>query len=104
MRHRGLSHSVPLWTGVTAAAVIGNWNSPALLKYGTIAACLGVLMHLLEDAFSIMGVPVWGHKSIAFRVYKTGRVSEFIVVVAVAGVSLIYTVLLYHRLNYQGLL
>lgn len=89
MKHRGLSHSVPVWLGLTTAVIIGSWNSPTLPKWGTIAVCLGVLMHLVEDAFSVMGVPVYGNKSIALKVYRTGGVSEFIAVAVVVGLAYI---------------
>lgn len=86
MKHRGLSHSVPLWICLSGAAIIGNWHNPTI-KWSVVAICLGILMHLVEDAFSIMGVPVWQHKNLALKVYKTGALSEVVVVLAVVGIA-----------------
>lgn len=89
MRHRGLSHSVPLWVTVTAIAVIGSWQQSALVKYGVIAVCLGIIMHIVEDAFSFAGVPLVQGKNLAFKVYKTGGISEMGVVCVVAALGLV---------------
>ncbi len=57
----------------------------------------GALFHLVEDAMSKSGIPVWKGKMIVGRLYKTGTVSEFIVVLVIVLLCM-FPVLVSHYL------
>lgn len=80
--HRGPTHWLALWVGLTAWAVLGLGLEPGhLFLLGCAAGGLG---HVLADALSEEGIPLgpfapkWG-----LRLYKTGALSEGLVVAGV---------------------
>ena len=48
--HRGISHSIVLWT----VGLLASWNTPFMPFF--LSACCA---HLLPDSLNAMGVPVW---------------------------------------------
>jgi len=85
LRHRGLSHSVLLWSFLCSALMA---FFPALLwmRYFT----LGVFLHLAEDSLTMTGVPVFLKRRIAFRLVRTGGLSELLFVLAFVHVLVVF--------------
>jgi len=108
-RHRGVWHNPLTWLALFA----GAWITLALSGFGgfpfqacfprrifpealaltpdllILAAMFGVAMHLVTDALSISGIPVWRRRRLAGRLYRTGGISEWIVSLAMVAVLLI---------------
>ena len=86
LKHRGLSHSILLWLAV--ALLI-----PFLVPEGFLTFVkyflLGVTSHLLLDSLTVYGVPLFRERTVGFRIVKTGKVSE-IVVLFVIFLSLLF--------------
>ncbi|KAF0995185.1 metal-dependent hydrolase [Geobacillus sp. TFV-3] len=84
--HRGMTHSLIVW-GVLAALVWRDSASP--FATGLV---LGCLFHIVEDFFSVQGVPLlWPFSSKRWKVplYRTGKGMETVLVYA-ALAGLIY--------------
>ncbi|ABO67075.1 MULTISPECIES: metal-dependent hydrolase [Geobacillus] len=77
--HRGMTHSFIVW-GVLAALVWRDSSSP--FAAGIV---LGYLFHIIEDFFSVQGVPLfWPFSSKRWKVplYRTGKGMEKVLVYA----------------------
>ncbi|MEB3751683.1 hypothetical protein EP10_002538 [Geobacillus icigianus] len=84
--HRGMTHSLIVW-GVLAALVWRESASP--FAAGVV---LGYLFHIIEDFFSVQGVPLfWPFSSKRWKVplYRTGKGMEKLFVAA-AWVGFVY--------------
>ncbi|UOE77884.1 metal-dependent hydrolase [Parageobacillus thermoglucosidasius] len=71
--HRGMTHSLVMW-GIIALVI--SWESSSLFAVGF---ALGYLFHILEDFFSVQGVPLfWPFISKRFKIplYRTGNIVE----------------------------
>jgi inner membrane protein len=71
--HRGMTHSLFVW-GIIALVVM--WESSSLFAVGF---ALGYLFHILEDFFSVQGVPLfWPFTTKRFKIplYRTGNIVE----------------------------
>jgi inner membrane protein len=71
--HRGMTHSLVVW-GVIALVMM--WESSSLFAVGFV---LGYLFHILEDFFSVQGVPLfWPFTLKRFKIpiYRTGNFIE----------------------------
>ncbi|EZP77407.1 membrane-bound metal-dependent hydrolase [Parageobacillus genomosp. 1] len=71
--HRGMTHSLVVW-GVIALVI--SWESSSLFAAGFV---LGYLFHILEDFFSVQGVPLfWPFtvKRLKIPIYRTGNLVE----------------------------
>lgn len=84
--HRGLTHSLP-FTAVVSSGIIFFPNT------FMIGISLGYLFHILEDAFSVSGVPLFApfsKKKYKIPVYRTSKISEAVILVVMV---LLFTVL-----------
>lgn len=84
--HRGMTHSLVVW-GVMVALVWRQSASPLVVGF-----VLGYLFHIIEDFFSVQGVPLfWPLSSKRWKVplYRTGKGMEK-VFVAAAWVGFVY--------------
>jgi len=101
-KHRGMSHHFILWIGVllamvplmfhpTIIQVLENLASVGARPFWVLAPAIGALMHLAEDSMSLGGIPIWGEKKIAFRLYRTGTLTEVAVVAAFVIVAIVAT-------------
>lgn len=96
LKHRGNSHSLALWIVlnalIAAANVISNQLGPSgqelsELTYYAFALGIGGILHILEDMFSVSGIPLFptfysptqGPQTLKIPLYKTGTISEFVV-------------------------
>lgn len=81
--HRGWSHSIAVWSVITIIV--------ALMDPASVIYLLGPLSHIVADALSISGIPVFGRRSRMIRLplYRTGRLSELVAVFAIAGVAIL---------------
>ncbi|MBE0427694.1 MAG: metal-dependent hydrolase [Nitrospirae bacterium] len=81
LKHRGLSHAWWIYGLLYMASVIAF---PGYSIYFFCAA-LGILLHILCDAMTMTGVPAipFSEKRIAFKFFKTGSFTEYVVVVMV---------------------
>jgi inner membrane protein len=71
--HRGMTHSLVVW-GIIALVMM--WESSSLFAIGFV---LGYLFHILEDFFSVQGVPLfWPFTLKRFKIpiYRTGSFIE----------------------------
>jgi membrane-bound metal-dependent hydrolase YbcI (DUF457 family) len=91
-KHRGISHDPALWLSV----IIVLWALPfvdlaiyGLLKHLAIGAAMGIVMHLITDALSISGIPVFRKYRLAGRLYRTTALSEYIVSLGICIPSLL---------------
>lgn len=82
-KHRGWSHSAVLWIGLLAAAFSLRAEVPLLF------ASSG-LLHVLADACSKSGVPLWSPNGphLALKFYKTGTTSELAFLAAMGCISI----------------
>lgn len=83
LKHRGLSHSLT----VHGVALILFWNIPYVRD-----VWLGVLIgHLFCDALTVSGIPMTGESGMRAILFggkiRTGTMSEFMFVGAVAGIT-----------------
>lgn len=78
LKHRGLSHA---WWIYALLYVVSVAILPKYSIYFSFIA-LGILIHLICDALTMMGIPLspFSDKRIAFKFFKTGSVTEYIVV------------------------
>lgn len=91
-KHRGTSHNPLFWLltlpvlffflkkmipEVTTVLPGGYFPEPETFFWAITA---GVFLHLAADSFSGSGIPLWGKKKIALKLYRTFSHSEFIVV------------------------
>lgn len=84
--HRGMTHSLIVW-GVLAALVWRDSASP--FAAGLV---LGYLFHIVEDFFSVQGVPLfWPFSSKRWKVplYRTGKGMEK-ALVGIAWIAFVY--------------
>lgn len=94
-KHRGLSHNPVLW--IILIALLYNYRGKwfpeipitlsKLLDIDSItlttAIASGILLHLFADFLSSYGIPLWGERRIAMKLYKTFTFSEFIMVLGI---------------------
>jgi membrane-bound metal-dependent hydrolase YbcI (DUF457 family) len=90
-KHRGVSHNPLFWffalailfflfrerLPVTSVVPVAFIPGPEALF---LAVATGVTLHLIADALSSSGIPLWGNKRIALKLYKTFTLSEFAIV------------------------
>ncbi|MEI7636058.1 MAG: hypothetical protein WCJ37_02045 [Syntrophus sp. (in: bacteria)] len=113
-KHRGVSHNPIFWFVILALSVpfsylpviqwaevfLGRWDVFSKWNFSVMCVLIpatGALFHLVEDAMSKSGIPVWKGKMIVGRLYKTGTVSEFIVVLVIVLLCM-FPVLVSHYL------
>ncbi|HON93711.1 MAG TPA: metal-dependent hydrolase [Methanoregulaceae archaeon] len=96
-RHRGMSHSIWLWFAVGCGlyllsyypdvVLLGNYlKKIGYARWWLVIPVVGAMCHLLGDAMSNSGIPLWGGKRLALRLYITGTSREaFIVLLFVAA-------------------
>lgn len=66
--HRGMTHSVLVWAVIAAVFIA---QSPSLFTYGFI---IGYLLHIVEDFFSVQGVPLfWPIQTKRYKSFITYR-------------------------------
>lgn len=81
-KHRGISHNIFFWMAIymlVSLIWIILFKSPPIPYIYISFIFVGALVHLLTDAASISGIPIWRNKKIAFGLYKTSYLSEYIV-------------------------
>ena len=84
---------MPLFHGVLGLGLLGLILRPAMFL------ALGYAVHLLMDALGAEGVrwlyPItqYGEKGHRVRLYRTGGVSEALVVIGIVGICFLVTVL-----------
>lgn len=91
--HRTLTHWLPLWLGalwlVWAEQIIGFWMFELLI----VGFLLSGILHILVDACSLSGVPLWtpfGKTRLKLGIYRTGGTSEMVfgmILVATSAIS-----------------
>jgi hypothetical protein len=107
LKHRGISHNPFLWLAVClsayAFALFGPVESmlhldPAtplpfvprlLLSWAVLAAASGVFLHLACDSLTMTGVPLYGNRRFALKLFRTGSPVEYIISMALI-VVLVY--------------
>ena len=90
-KHRGASHSPILWLAV--AALLWSFSYHPIIQQGVelfggygfaswwvLLPAMGALCHLIGDALSKSGIPIWNGTRLAGRLYRTGTASEYMVV------------------------
>lgn len=102
-KHRGTSHNPIFWLIILPFFYYGlkkmvpevniapfNCLPGPESLFWTITG--GVTLHLIADSLSGLGIPLWGNKRFALKVYKTFTLSEFAVVSFVllsCGISIV---------------
>jgi inner membrane protein len=74
--HRGMTHSLLVWSVI---ALVVAFQSPSLFSIGFV---LGYLFHIIEDFFSVQGVPLlWPFQTKRYKIplYRTGNFLETII-------------------------
>lgn len=101
-KHRGMSHHPLLWIGILLA-MLSLMFHPAIIQaseylasigakpFWVLAPAMGALMHLVEDSLSLGGIPIWGNKKIAFKLYRTRTWAEAVVVAMFVIVAIVVT-------------
>lgn len=86
LKHRGLSHA---WWIYAFLYVVSIVIFPQYSIYFSFIA-LGVLLHLLCDALTPMGIPLspFSGERITFKLFQTGSVAEYVVTGTVIAVCL----------------
>ncbi len=94
-KHRGVSHNFLFWFLVHLAAYFllkGYLQKifptlPVLLELKPetllMAVGSGVFLHLLTDSLSDSGIPLWGRRRLAFRLYRTSGFLELVLVISI---------------------
>jgi len=101
-KHRGMSHNLFMWIGILLAMIPLMFHptiiqmSESLMAIGAepfwvLAPAMGALMHLVEDSLSLGGIPIWRNKKVAFKLYRTGTMTEAFVVAGFVIVAVILT-------------
>jgi membrane-bound metal-dependent hydrolase YbcI (DUF457 family) len=99
--HRTLTHTVALWVIllIVAYGCLSYTEDPwqVLLSWFFIGFTSAGLLHVFIDMLSPTGVPLLMpfRTRLAFTVYKTGRISEYKVIVPVVGASIGYVMFLW---------
>jgi hypothetical protein len=108
-KHRGLSHNPLFWLVILAVSwassylpiiqmtesFLGEWG---FSKMFVLIPATGALFHLIEDALSKSGIPIWKGNKVAGNLYKTGTVSELFVVLGIVLICLIPVTISHHFL------
>jgi len=72
-----------------AAAVAGSYGFE---PWWVLLPGLGAYCHLVEDALSKSGIPLWNKMRIAAGFYRTGTAQEYLVSLTLAGICLAFVV------------
>ncbi|HQN01130.1 MAG TPA: hypothetical protein PLL36_08650 [Candidatus Hydrogenedentes bacterium] len=87
-KHRGISHDPALWLPIIvvllAMPFVPMESTSHLAIHGlfqslAFGAAMGIGMHLITDAMSITGIPIFHKYRLAGNLYKTTALSEYIV-------------------------
>ncbi len=82
LKHRGLSHA---WWIYALLYIVSIVFLPEKYSIYFSFIALGILLHLICDALTLMGIPQspFSDKRIAFKLFKTGSSAEYIFVSAI---------------------
>lgn len=94
-KHRGMSHNPFFWLAscLVSYLILTTWTSQIpqgkilgysltvgnIVQAAFIGIFAGIFSHLLTDALSKSGIPLWGNRKLALGLYKTFMPSEHIV-------------------------
>ncbi|MBA2875933.1 metal-dependent hydrolase [Thermaerobacillus caldiproteolyticus] len=90
--HRGMTHSLLVWAVI---ALVVTFESSSLFSIGFV---LGYLFHIMEDFFSVQGVPLlWPFQTKRYKIplYRTGSFSETMIF------YLAFSLLIYVGMKYE---
>ena len=103
-KHRGISHHPVFWIVILLLSypfsylpllqqtegLVGNWGFTSLW---VLVPAMGALFHLVEDSMSKSGIKLWKTHRLAVNLYRTGTVSELLVVIGITIICSIHIVL-----------
>lgn len=97
-KHRGLSHSLLLYTTLSLIVYwyIKNYYWMHVECTFLLGCLIGCLSHIVMDMFSKMGIKILGNP-IRFNLYTTGNKSEYIFVWLLAILNFYFV----YKLNYR---
>ncbi len=106
-KHRGMSHNPLFWLVILFASCflsflpVVHMAEASLGRWGFTEMCvlipaIGAFFHLIEDALSKSGIPLWNGNMIAGGLYKTGTASELMVVLVIVLVCSVTAVITHH--------
>ncbi len=90
--HRGIFHHVlmPVFL-LIAVFLVGFTDMPKEVQTAMYYFTGGYALHLLTDAFSLTGIPYWTYQDrVRFKLYRTGDVTEALVVIAFSFIVLAF--------------
>jgi len=95
-KHRTLTHWLPLWVGLSYIGIVltASW---AIAQVAVVMFCAGYLLHLLEDALTLDGIPLllpvghWHLLPWPLRFRSGGRIEPVIVALLLVACVVIVT-------------
>jgi hypothetical protein len=87
-KHRGWSHNILLWCAISVLLLFWGYYDEHLVL--AIAAIMGPISHLLCDAFSTSGIPLWKNKTLKGELYSVGSTGEYLIAIGTLAAAFFY--------------
>ena len=98
VKHRGWSHNVILWILLCAFLGILAWNIPRA-RTVLIVMIIGSFSHIICDAITITGVPIWENRYVALGLFRMGSPVEYLLAFLVVFSCFGFQHIVYHQLQ-----
>lgn len=85
LKHRGISHNPFAWLALCLAAYwaitlwVGDTVTSALFTWFVLSIASGVFLHLLADSLTMSGIPLYGDRRLAAKLFRTGSPTEYVI-------------------------